>query len=70
MSFRRIPTRVDYDKEDYFRAEFRCPMCGGFLASYTYGRAWTDNVLSKDKRRDCPSCGCEIDWSGVQQKEG
>lgn len=59
------PDRVDQDKEDYFRALFYCPMCGAFLASYNYGRAWTDNGLSDDKRVDCQTCGQMIDWSGV-----
>lgn len=69
MSVKRKPIRHTRDKEEYFRAEFRCPSCDQFLASYTFGRSWTDNALPQDRRRDCPSCGCEIDWSGVKQKE-
>lgn len=59
------PRTVDRDKETYFRAEFYCPVCGEFLASYTYGRAWTPNGLRDDLRVDCHKCGQMIDWNGV-----
>lgn len=59
------PVRVDRDKETYFRAEFFCPECGTFLASYTYGREWTANGLHDDKRVDCHHCGQMIDWVDV-----
>ena len=64
----RKPLIFDHDHEDYFTASLRCPFCQTFLASYTYGRAWTDNGLSKEKMIDCPDCGQRIDWSGVKQK--
>lgn len=63
------PNRVDRDKENYFRAEFYCPVCGTRLTSYTYGRAWTDNGLWDDKRVDCHHCGQMIDWTGVPSAE-
>lgn len=63
------PRRVDRDKETYFRAEFYCPVCGERLASYTYGRAWTDNGLCADRRVDCRNCGQMIDWVGVPGEE-
>lgn len=59
------PRRLDHDLEDFFRASFCCPVCGRVLASYTYGRAWTDNRLSEDKHVDCDNCGQNIDWSEV-----
>ena len=59
------PKCLDRDKEDYFRRYYHCPKCGTFLASYHYGRAWTSNGLSEDRRTDCPDCGQKIDWSGV-----
>lgn len=59
------PIRHTRDKFDHFRAVFKCPSCGQFLAAYTYGRLWTDNGLAAEKRTDCPSCGQGIDWSGV-----
>lgn len=56
----------EHDKEEYFCNEFRCPVCDTFLASYTYGRAWTKNGLSEERRpTSCPNCGQRIDWSGV-----
>lgn len=55
------------DHEEYFRKHFSCPACGTRLASYTYGRVWTDNglpLLTMDELRECPRCGQAIDWSG------
>jgi hypothetical protein len=69
MSAKAIPIRYDRDKEDHFRAEFRCPRCNQLIASYTYCRAWTDNGLPQERRRDCPDCWREIDWSDVPLKE-
>lgn len=63
------PKRVDRDKETYFRAEFYCPVCDDFLASYTYGRVWTVNGLHDDKRVDCRNCGQMIDWVGVPAED-
>ena len=59
------PIRRTRDKFDHFRAEFRCPVCQQFLCVYTFGRAWTDEGLSEDKRTDCTNCGQPIDWSDV-----
>ena len=60
------PIFHDRDKEEYFRAEFRCPECGTYLAAYTYGRASTANGLREEYRTPkCNNCGQEIDWSGV-----
>lgn len=64
------PERIDRDKETYFRADFYRPICGCRLASFTYGRAWTNDGLSDDKRVDCPNCGQPIDWSDVPSEEG
>lgn len=67
---KKRPVRVDLDKEDYFIARYSCPICTMNLASYTYGRAWTDNGLSKEKRINCPACGQEIDWSRTKLPAG
>lgn len=63
------PDRIDLDKEDHFRAQFYCPICDSFLASYSYGRAWTPNGLSNDQRVNCPVCGQMIDWTDVPREE-
>lgn len=68
MSELRKPDRTDRDKEEYFRAEFRCPTCGAFLTSYTYGRASTENGLDDFKLIDCRYCGQKIDWSEEPKK--
>lgn len=59
------PERIERDKEFYFRVDFRCPVCRNHLASYTFGRSYTDEGLSNDKRVDCIVCGQNIDWSGI-----
>ncbi len=58
------PVRQDADREDYFTARYRCPVCNAYLASYSYGRSWTANGLYPDQLSDCPVCGQAIDWSG------
>lgn len=59
------PIESSHDKFDYFMKVYCCPTCGTALCSYTYGRPWTDNRLSKEKKRDCFTCGQKIDWEGV-----
>lgn len=51
------------DKEEYFIKRLTCPTCGRFLASYSFGRAWTDNGVHEEDARDCRGCGQAIDWS-------
>lgn len=57
------------DHEEYFTKRFTCPKCGEYLGSYSFGRAWTDNGMPKDKRIDCPTCRQPIDWSRVPLPE-
>lgn len=49
----------------YLKAVYKCPACGKKVASYTYGKEWTENGLSEAERIDCLSCGQAIDWEGV-----
>lgn len=53
------------DHEEYFTKILSCPTCGGRLASYDFGRAWTENGVAAERRKDCENCGQEIDWTDV-----
>lgn len=60
------PNKRTVDHEYYFTKVFTCPTCGGHLASYDFGRAWTEDGLSEEKKKDCQHCGQEIDWTDVR----
>ncbi len=64
------PIETDHDHEEYFSHRYRCPKCRTFLATYSYGRAWTGNGLRQEYRTDCKNCGQEIDWSDVPFPKG
>lgn len=49
----------------YFKRRYMCPVCGKRVATYTYGKEWTENGLSEAERIDCAHCGQAIDWEGV-----
>lgn len=49
----------------YYQRRYNCPTCGKRIATYTYGKEWTENGLSQDERVDCYNCGQAIDWEGV-----
>lgn len=49
----------------YYKRRFMCPTCGNRVATYTYGKAWTENGLSEAERINCSHCGQAIDWEGV-----
>lgn len=57
------PEKYDVDRFDYFTKRYRCPVCGSYLASYNYGRAYTPDGLYPDQLIDCTDCGQAIDWS-------
>lgn len=61
----KAPTFNTIKGVGYFRRDCLCPNCGKKVASYTYGKPWTENGLSEEERLDCPHCGQEIDWEGV-----
>lgn len=66
-SYRRpMPPVASFDVGvGYFRQRYKCPTCGKRIASYTYGKDWTENGLSEEERVDCHNCGQAIAWDSV-----